>query len=69
MLKVFDHNTAKRLSPLGIIGNLNQYGAITTVESQTSSVEVQVVSVVPELQAANNATQANRTNNFFILFF
>ena len=37
MLKVFDHNTAKRLSPLGIIGNLNQYGAVTTVESQKMS--------------------------------
>jgi len=35
--KIFNAETAKRLSPLKIIGNLNQYGAITTIESQKLS--------------------------------
>jgi DNA polymerase elongation subunit (family B) len=37
ILRVFDAKTALRLSPLKIIGNLNQYGAITTIESQKMS--------------------------------
>ena len=38
ILKVFDAKTASRLSPhLRTIGNINQYGAVTTVESQKLS--------------------------------